>query len=76
MQTRSLAAKYCVGNNYEETKSLGNAVNTDLKCSAFKHWQSIITAVLFLGIVEEKIFILQSALVSLQWTNSILMLCK
>lgn len=41
---RSLAAKYCVGNNYGETKSLGNSVNTDLKYSAFKHWQSIITA--------------------------------
>lgn len=44
MQMRSLAAKYCVGNNYGKTKSLDNAVNTDLKHSAFKHWQSIITA--------------------------------
>lgn len=35
MQMKSLAAKYCVGNNYGETKSLGNAVNTDLKYTAF-----------------------------------------
>lgn len=44
MQTRSLPTKYCVGNNYGKTRSLGNAVNTDLKYSTFKHWQSIITA--------------------------------
>lgn len=77
MQMRSLAAKYCVGNNYGKTKSLDNAVNTDLKHSAFKHLQSIITAnVISRACRRKKIFILQSALVSLQWTNSILMLCK
>lgn len=40
---RSLGAKYCVGNNYGEAKSLGNAVNTGLKYSAFKHWQSLLS---------------------------------
>lgn len=33
----SLVAKCCVGNNYGKTKSLGNAVNTDLKYSTSKH---------------------------------------
>lgn len=40
---RSLVAKYCVGNNYGETKSLGNAVNTGLKYRAYKHWQSLLS---------------------------------
>lgn len=73
----SLVAKCCVGNNYSKTKSLGNAVNTDLKYSASKHWQSLLSQpVLLVGLVEGKNLILQSALVSLQRTNSILMLCK
>lgn len=64
----SLVAKCCVGNNYGETKSLGNAVNTDLKYSTSKHWQSLLSQpVLFAGLVKEKKnLILQSALVSLQ----------
>lgn len=51
----SLVAKCCVGNNYGETKSLGNAVNTDLKYSTSKHWQSLLSQpVLFAGLVKEK----------------------
>lgn len=73
----SLVAKCCVGNNYGKTKSSGNAVNTDLKYSTPKCWLSLLSQpVLFLGLVELKALILQSALVSLQWTNSVLMLCK
>lgn len=72
----SLVAKCCVGNNHGKTKSLGNAVNTDLKHSTSKHWQSIITASVISRTCRRKSLILQSALVSLQWTNSILMPCK
>lgn len=51
----SLVAKCCVGNNYGKTKSLGNAVNTDLTYSTSKHWRSLLSQpVLFLGLVEEK----------------------
>lgn len=42
-----LVAKHCVGNKYEKTESLVNAVNTHLKYSTSKHWQTLLSQPVF-----------------------------